>query len=402
MAFARADKPLDIARPLLRWYGRHRRDLPWRRRQHEAYAQLVAELMLQQTQVDTVIPYYLRFMDRFPTAEALAAAAIDEVLPLWAGLGYYRRARHLHAAARRIVAQCGGHVPRTVDGLMTLPGVGRYTAGAIASIAFGAHAPVLDGNVARVLMRLAGIEADPKSPATRARLWNLAETLLPSKRCGDFNQALMELGAMVCTPRTPGCLRCPLRARCRANRDQSTDRIPPPAKRARVRSVAVVVAFIRCGERMLFVQRPDTGLWAGLWELPSALVGEGEPIAAARLRLRARLPRRVRLTVKPVGKVVRALTHRQVTFHVYHAEIRGRAVVDAGELKWLTPAEASRLGISRACAAILRFRGFLKASEGSRDTRADSSCLAAGPQTLPCSRLRRRTRQRPLLHRLRQ
>jgi A/G-specific adenine glycosylase len=352
-----ADKPLDIAGPLLRWYDRHKRDLPWRRREGDAYAQLVAEIMLQQTQVSTVVPYYLRFMERFPSVGVLAGAAIDDVLPLWAGLGYYSRARNLHAAARKIVEDHGGEVPRTLAELMDLPGVGRYTAGAVGSIAFGLRAPVLDGNVGRVLMRLAGMEADPKSPATRARLWELAEGALPKKRCGDFNQAMMELGATVCAPRGPNCLLCPLRAMCRAHLEGTTDRIPPPAKRTRVVPVAIVVAAIVCGERMLFAQRPGKGLWAGLWELPSEPVGAGESIAAGRSRLRGLLPKGVRLSAKSCGAVIRQLTHREITFHVYRGTTRGEADAGMQAFRWLTLGEAARLGISRACEAILKFCG---------------------------------------------
>lgn len=344
-----------IVQPLLRWYDRHKRDLPWRRREGDAYAQLVAEIMLQQTQVNTVVPYYLRFLERFPTVGALAAAGIDEVLPLWAGLGYYSRARNLHAAARQIVEAHGGELPRTVAGLMGLKGVGRYTAGAVGSIAYGLRAPVLDGNVGRVLMRLAGMEVDPKAPATRARLWELAEGVLPEKRCGDFNQALMELGATVCAPRGPNCLLCPLQALCRAHQDGKTERIPPAAKRTRVVAVEVVVAAVARGERMLFVQRPEKGLWAGLWELPSEPVGAGDTIGAARGRLRERLPRGVRLSGKAGGRIVRQLTHREVTFHVYRGKVRGGADQGGQVTRWLTPKEAAALGISRACGAILEF-----------------------------------------------
>ncbi|MEP0842598.1 MAG: A/G-specific adenine glycosylase, partial [Phycisphaerae bacterium] len=311
------DQAAMIRRSLLRWYNAHKRDLPWRRREQDAYAQLVAEVMLQQTQVATVIPFYERFLERFPTVAALAGSSIDEVIRLWAGLGYYRRARNLHAAARKIVADLGGRVPSTVEELTALPGVGRYTAGAVASIAYGARVPVLDGNVARVLMRLTGTSADPNAPATRRRLWGLAESLLPARRCGDFNQALMELGATVCSPAGPNCLLCPLQEMCRARIEGTTHRIPPPTRRTRVVPAAMVVAVVRRGEELLFIRRPEKGLWAGLWELPSEAVADGEAPAAARDRLRRRLPPGTRLAARPIGTVVRQLTHRQMTFHVY-------------------------------------------------------------------------------------
>ena len=261
---------------LLRWYDLHRRDLPWRRRQNNPYAQLLAEFMLQQTQVATVIDYYERFIHRFPTVDDLAAADLDEVLRLWAGLGYYRRARNLHAAAREIVTNWGGRVPSSVDQLMSLPGIGRYTAGAIASVAFGTRAPVLDGNVTRVLTRLLAIEEDSKSPSVVARLWRTAESLLPEDGCGEFNQAMMELGALVCTPHAPSCAACPLSPHCRALHQQLIERIPVIARKRPAKGISIVVAAMTDGDRILLVQAPHDGLWGGLWELPSELVGDGE------------------------------------------------------------------------------------------------------------------------------
>ncbi len=214
-------------RALLAWYGRHRRDLPWRLDPPNAYATLVSEFMLQQTQVATVIPYFDRFMRRFPTVQSLARARIDSVLPYWAGLGYYRRCHHLHAAAKAIVREHGGRVPQDVEVLRSLPGVGAYTAGAVASIAFGVRAPAVDGNVRRVLARVIGATHFDTSGAqggsTQQRLVALAERLVPAKRPGDFNQALMELGATVCSPRTPQCGSCPVRRLCAfgAARDDS-------------------------------------------------------------------------------------------------------------------------------------------------------------------------------------
>lgn len=348
-----AHAPAGVAEALLPWYDRHKRDLPWRRREHDGYAQLVAELMLQQTQVATVVAYYRRFMERFPTVEVLARAELGDVLALWAGLGYYSRARNLHAAAMKIACEHGGQVPESVEALMDLPGVGRYTAGAVASIAFGARAPVLDGNVARVLLRLMALDADPKAPATRTLLWEAAERLLPVTRCGDFNQALMELGATVCVPSSPNCLLCPLRTMCHASLSGRVDRIPRPAARARVLDASVLTAAVAQGDAWYFVRRPDKGLWAGLWELPTEPVAEGEAIRAAKRRLRRRLPPGVRLASRAAGTVQRTLTHRLITFHV----LRGSAsrAGAGGDGRWLTEGEARKLGISRACEAILAF-----------------------------------------------
>src|SRR5688572_3923564 len=204
----------SFARRLLAWYDRHRRDLPWRpdpktgRPAPEPYHVLVSEAMLQQTQVATVIPYYHRFLARFPTVSDLANAPEQDVLRGWQGLGYYSRARNLQAAARAIVNEHGGELPRTIEDLLALPGVGRYTAGAVASIAFDVKAPIVDGNVARVLCRVDRIETDPRDRTTQQLLWRRAEEVLPKKRVGDFNSALMELGATVCTPKSPQCLIC--------------------------------------------------------------------------------------------------------------------------------------------------------------------------------------------------
>lgn len=345
-----------IRHRLLAWYDRHRRDLPWRRRPNDGYAQLLAEVMLQQTQVATATAYYLRFIKRFPTVEALARARLDDVLALWSGLGYYRRARNLHAAAQCVVAKHGGVVPADVDDLMALPGIGRYTAGAIASITYDVRSPVLDGNVTRVLMRLWADTRNPQRPEVTARLWQATEELLPRKRCGDFNQAMMELGATVCLPRSPHCQACPLRNYCRAYRENVTDRIPASARRAKVSEATIVVAAIRRGSALLFVQRPQNGLWAGLWELPSEPVADGESTERVRRRLRARLPQKCRLQTTAMGQLTRQLTHRRVTFHVYQGRTSGPTSVrkiGGQPARWVTPTKLKELGISRACQAVL-------------------------------------------------
>ena len=206
-----------IRRALLSWYDRNRRSLPWRRDQPDPYHIWVAEIMLQQTQVVSVLPYWKRFIKRFPSLRRLASAAVQDVLELWSGLGYYRRAHFLHAAARRVVAEHAGRIPRDVETLMSLPGIGRYTAGAISSIAFGRRAPLVDGNVQRVLQRLFHPHASQASPrGAVSGVWRLAERLVPPGRPGDFNQALMELGALICLPASPRCDACPLARRCGA------------------------------------------------------------------------------------------------------------------------------------------------------------------------------------------
>ena len=210
-----ATKRLPAAR-LLRWATKNLRDLPWRVEPRDPYRVWVSEIMLQQTQVVTVIPYFRRFTERFPTVQALAAAPLDDVLKLWEGLGYYARARNLHRAARKVVAEFEGRLPDTVEELSQLPGIGRYTLGAIASIAFGRDAPVVDGNVKRVLCRVYAIRGDARRPAVQKKLWALAEANLPKGKAGRWNEAMMELGATVCTPRSPRCDECPLAGVCRA------------------------------------------------------------------------------------------------------------------------------------------------------------------------------------------
>lgn len=348
----------DGRQRLLTWYRRDHRDLPWRRRPDDPYAQLVAELMLQQTQVATVVAYYQRFLERFPTVQVLATAPLDDVLALWSGLGYYRRARHLQEAARAVVEKWGGRFPDAVDSLMSLPGVGRYTAGAIASIVFGCRAPVLDGNVARVLTRWRGITQNPRSPEVQSALWALATDLLPraGKACGDLNQALMELGATVCTPRAPGCLRCPLWADCRAHAEGTTDQIPAAGRRTKVQQVQAVVVAVQADGRLLFVQRPARGLWAGLWELPWEQIKATEDYSATLRRLKSRLPLGTRVRSTPLGHVDRLLSHRAITFHVYTAQCTSpgtRPYRGTRPSAWRDPTDLADQGISQACRAIL-------------------------------------------------
>jgi A/G-specific adenine glycosylase len=263
------DRALDIQRRLLSWFAAHKRDLPWRA-DRDPYRVWISEAMLQQTRVETVRPYYERFMARFPTLEVLANAPIEDVLAAWSGLGYYRRARTLQAAARAIVAEHGGAFPRDRESLLALPGIGPYTAGAIASIAFDAPEPLLDGNVARVFCRLFARDGDPTSAGLRAELWQLARDLLPRKEsCGDWNQALMELGALVCTPRDPGCDACPLRAHCRAAEQGRASELPRPRARRPMIHVELSIAAVVDGDRWLLERRPRSGRMAELWQLPT-------------------------------------------------------------------------------------------------------------------------------------
>jgi A/G-specific adenine glycosylase len=293
---------------LLDWFGRSRRDLPWRRTR-DPYAVWVSETMLQQTRVSTVVPYYERFLRELPTVGHLAEATEERVLGLWSGLGYYRRARMLHAAAKEVAAAHAGVLPDGVEGLRGLKGVGAYTAGAVASIAFGRRAAVVDGNVARVLARLFAIEDDVKTARGVARLWRLAERLVPDGDGdpGDWNQALMELGARVCVPRAPRCDECPAKALCAAREQGIAERLPRTApKRAPVfvERVAVVLASDRA---VLLARRRGDVLFGGLWEPPSANGGLAD--LASRLEVDTG-------TLEHAGEFVHLLSHRKMRVEV--------------------------------------------------------------------------------------
>ncbi len=315
---------MTIDHLLLPWWDTHRADLPWRHTR-DPYAIWVSEIMLQQTQVATVIPYYQRWMARFPTVADLAAAPLDDVLKQWEGLGYYSRARNLHAAAQTVMAEWDGQMPPTAVALQKLPGIGRYTAGAIASIAYGEAVPVLDGNVTRVLTRLTDYAADVTTTAAKKHLWQLAGELVPAERSGDFNQALMELGQQLCVPAKPACLLCPLALPCRARqRGSQLERpVKPPRKRTPHYDVAAGVIWQngRAGrdERFLIAQRPLNGLLGGLWEFPG---GKQEPEESLPATLQREIQEELGIDIA-VGEhlisIKHAYTHFRITLHAFHA-----------------------------------------------------------------------------------
>nr|XP_045006880.1 adenine DNA glycosylase isoform X3 [Jaculus jaculus]XP_045006881.1 adenine DNA glycosylase isoform X3 [Jaculus jaculus]XP_045006882.1 adenine DNA glycosylase isoform X3 [Jaculus jaculus]XP_045006884.1 adenine DNA glycosylase isoform X3 [Jaculus jaculus]XP_045006885.1 adenine DNA glycosylase isoform X3 [Jaculus jaculus] len=397
---------------LLSWYGREKRDLPWRRRVEEetnldrrAYAVWVSEVMLQQTQVATVINYYTRWMQKWPTLQDLASASLEEVNQLWSGLGYYSRGRRLQEGARKVVEELGGHMPRTAETLQQLlPGVGRYTAGAIASIAFGQAAGVVDGNVLRVLCRVRAIGADPSSSLVSHHLWHLAQQLVDPAQPGDFNQAAMELGATVCTPQRPLCSHCPVQSLCRAHQrvewEQLTDSqslpgspdveecalnteqcqlCPPPtnpwdpnlgvtnfprkASRRPPREECSAICVLERpgavgGARILLVQRPNSGLLAGLWEFPSVASESSEqqqhkvllqelqswagPVPASRLR--------------HLGEVIHTFSHIRLTYQVYGLALERKTPVTTAPpgARWLTREEFHNAAVSTAMKKVFR------------------------------------------------
>lgn len=272
-----------FSRELLVWYDEHKRDLPWRRSRNP-YHIWISEIMLQQTRVDTVIPYFTRFIEKFPTVEALATAPEEEVLKSWEGLGYYSRARNLQAAAQQVVERHEGIVPNTPEEISALKGIGPYTAGAVLSIAYGVPVPAVDGNVMRVLSRYFCLEDDIAKGPTRVKMEVLAKELIPRGRASDFNQALMELGAMVCTPKSPGCLTCPVMKHCEGRMNGMELILPIKTKSKPPRPEHRLLALVEgTGERagqVLIRQRPATGLLARMWELPHILADDSKKAGA--------------------------------------------------------------------------------------------------------------------------
>jgi A/G-specific adenine glycosylase len=315
-------------------------------------------MMLQQTQVATVVGYYERWMRRFPTVGALAAAAEDDVLHAWQGLGYYSRARNLWRGARAVVDGHGGLIPETAAALRALPGIGPYSAGAIASIAFGERAPLVDGNVIRVLCRHYGLGGDPSRSPLKTDLWALAARLVPQDRPGDFNQALMELGATVCTPRNARCGDCPLRHGCAALRDGTVERLPELPKRTGTVSVARAAAIVERRGRVLCIKVEDSASrWAGMWQMPNADVVTGESGSDAASRAvreatgLAASPQERLLTVR------HSVTHHRITLDVFgcHAPRGAARPVRAAAVEWVAPAELEGLAMPSAHRRIARY-----------------------------------------------
>ncbi|ACL65354.1 A/G-specific adenine glycosylase [Anaeromyxobacter dehalogenans 2CP-1] len=339
-----------LRRRLLAWWDAGHRPLPWRQPQRGAdpYRVWLAEVMLQQTQVVTATPYWLRFVERWPTLEALAAARDEDVLAAWSGLGYYARCRNLLAAAREALRRHGG-LPSGYDALRALPGFGPYTAGAVASIAFAAPVPAVDGNVTRVLSRLFLVEGDPAARAARARVAALAAALVDRERPGDLNQALMELGATVCRP-SPDCARCPVAARCAARAAGRAAELPPPRRRPdKVRLVLACAVVVREG-RVALVRRPAGGLFAGLAAFPAAEVGPGAEAGAA-LEREARERHGLRLRAgEELGRVERVLTHRLLELRALRCSL-ARPPPEEG-IRWIPADELDGAGLPAAMRAL--------------------------------------------------
>lgn len=351
--------PDQLAARLLAWIQVARRDLPWRR-DRRPYAVWIAEVMLQQTQAATVAPYFERWMRRFPDLPTLANAPLDDVLKAWEGLGYYARARHLHQAARQVMAQYGGELPADQRALLSLPGIGRYTAGAILSLAFGQRAAVLDGNVRRVLCRLYDIASDPKETATEAQLWQLATALVEAvaeREAGPLNEALMELGSLICTPRKPDCAACPVADLCLARARGVEAERPVMRPRPQLPHHTAVAGIIQDADgAYLLIRRPATGLLGGLWGFPGGVLAEGEPLDAG---LRRTIREQIGVEVLPdaaIGRIEHAYTHFRVTLHAFRCRlIAGQPEpLQCAAVRWVAPAEWNHLAFPVTDGRIIR------------------------------------------------
>jgi A/G-specific adenine glycosylase len=346
-------QPETFAADLLTWYDANRADLPWRSDNPEPYHVWLSEMMLQQTQIETVKPYFAAFLSAYPTVHDLAAAPLNDVLKLWEGLGYYARARNLHKAAIRVSHEYDGLFPGTADGLRALPGVGPYTAGAIASIAFGEAAPVLDGNVIRVFARLDDLADDVTKTATKNALWGVAAERVPDQRPGDYNQALMELGQQVCRPKKPDCAACPVQSHCAAFAAGTQAERPVKKKRAPVPHYNVAAGMIWDDDsRVLIAQRPPDGLLGGLWEFPGGKQEPGETLPECLAR---ELHEELGIIVEvgePFCVVKHAFTHFKITLHAFTCRLTPNSTapkaIEAQAVAWALPNELNRYSFGKA------------------------------------------------------
>ncbi len=339
---------------LLRWFRHHRRDFPWRRT-GDPYRIWISEVMLQQTRAETVVPYYERFVRRFPDLPSLACADSAAVLKAWEGLGYYRRAHHLKQAAERLTNSGADQLPDDYQSLLKLPGIGRYTAGAVMSLAFNRPYPIQDGNVRRVLCRVWAINEDPKTPAVQHWLWASAESLLPKRRAGEFNEALMELGATVCTARRPRCADCPLSELCQARELGRPLAYPRKRKPRTLPHVQVTAGIIRRGHRILIARRPTSSMLGGLWEFPGGKQEPGESLEQCLVR---EIAEELAITIRierPFVQVDHAYSHFRMTLHSFlcrHSRGRPQAI-GCAQCRWVSPNELEQFAFPKADRVIL-------------------------------------------------
>jgi A/G-specific adenine glycosylase len=385
----RGKQDLRIRRALLRWFSRQRRPLPWRENR-DPYRVWVSEIMLQQTQVATVIPYYRRFFHAFPTVTHLARAPLERVLKLWSGLGYYRRARHLHAAARMIIRDFEGRFPRSPDQARRLPGVGRYTAGAVLSIACNQPLIALDGNVARVMARLEARKGSLADAAFRGAVERRLESLLSRRRPGDFNQALMELGQTICLPRSPRCPECPIRRWCRAQELGTPEAFPSPRPRRAAELHHLAAAFVirrprapasngNSASRVLLVRGLDDGLMEDLWNLPSAF-GDSRAEAISRLEMKlAGLVPGARLGGE-MARLRHKITYRNIDVRLYRAEAM---VTENSNQRWHQISRLEQAAVSELVRKIIgAAETHSPGTESSGGTRLQPAARRAGPSSI--------------------
>ena len=315
----------NIQKGLLEWFKKNKRDLPWRKTK-DPYAIWVSEIMLQQTQVTTVIPYYENFLQSFPTLRHLAKANLSKVLKVWEGLGYYSRARNLHRASQIVSNHFHGKIPDTLEDLLSLPGIGRSTAGAILSFAFHKEAPILDGNAKRVFSRLFAVSGNPGERKTEGLLWKISESLIPKGFSNPFNQALMDLGSMLCTAKEPQCPHCPLHRFCKGSASGEPEKLPTKKIKKKIPHIEAIASVIQKDGKVLLNQRPPAGLLGGLWEFPNWRI-EGKGRLRLRLRLRNTIKKEMGLNVKVnelIGVLHQTFSHFKLTLHVYYCVAMGK------------------------------------------------------------------------------
>jgi len=338
-----------MRRQLLAWYKRHQRVLPWRETS-DPYRIWISEIMLQQTRVDTVIPYYHRFLKTFPDVYALADATLQDVLKVWENLGYYSRARNIHAAAQIIVNHWNGVIPQTIEGIRTLPGIGEYTAGAILSIAYGQALPAVDGNIRRILSRVFAIRKPVDDTLEQKKLTMLAAALVPTKRPGDFNQALMDLGATICRAKNPNCSICPMASICGARMDDLQSIIPVARKAPAIPHRLAAAAVIRNARgKLLLLQRPASGLLASLWKLPGGFIDDIENLETG---LKQNVKRELGISIRVRGKLAaidHVYTHFRLTLHAYEGLLwKGQPqALGCQKWQWATLADLKKLPLSK-------------------------------------------------------
>lgn len=339
----------SLGRRLLAWYRRNQRSLPWRKTD-DPYRIWISEIMLQQTQVDTVIPYYHRFLKTFPTVALLACAPLQNVLKAWENLGYYSRAKNIHAAARMVVEKFGGRIPDNLEVIQTLPGVGQYTAGAILSIAYGQALPAVDGNVRRILCRLFAIRKPVDDTREQKQLQKLAASLIPVKHPGDFNQALMDLGATICKTKNPGCSRCPVACHCQARLQDLQNVLPVTRKAPAIPHRQAAAAVIHNSKGMLLVvQRPASGLLASLWKLPGGFIKADEDTEKS---LRHSVKEELGISIWPgkhLASVNHTYTHFRITLQAYECRLLKGTPKPLGcqNWHWVSPSDLKKLPLSK-------------------------------------------------------